>query len=120
MQLRTLVLAALAAATLVPAAASAQSYGYSYGYNRPDYRHDDDGRRGGDALMAREERLRDWMRRGSQEGWLNGWQAQRAWSEFRATREASANGGYGRRDAWRRLERLTDFVRRAHEEAGDD
>ena len=60
----------------------------------------------------------DWMRRGSQEGWLNGWRAERAWGEFRAIRDESFAGGYGRHDAWRRLDRLSDFVRWAHDNAG--
>lgn len=114
MSLRTLALAALAAASLVPAAASAQGYGYGPPPPRPQFV--DRGFGYGDPLQAREDHLRDWMRRGSQEGWLTGWRAQRAWGELRAIREEGA-GGWDRHDAWSRLDRLGDFVRRAHDDA---
>ena len=119
MRFRTLILAAVAAATLVPAAASAQNYG-GWGYG--DYgRYGGYDRRGDDPLAARTERLREWMRRGSREGWLRGWRAERAWGEYRAIREQASSGyGYGRHDLWRRVERLADFVRRAHDEADDN
>ena len=118
MSLRTLALSALAAVTLLPVAASAQSYGYGYGSPpaRPQY-VSDHGLGYGDPLQAREDHLRERMRRGSQEGWLSGWRAQRAWGEFRVIREVAADGG-DRHDAWNRLDRLSDFVRWAHDDAG--
>lgn len=116
MSLRNLALAAIATVTLVPVAASAQGFGYGYGPPRPQF-VDDRGYGDGDPLQAREDHLRDWMRRGSQEGWLTGWRAQRTWGEFRSIREESANG-WDRHDAWTRLDRLNGFVRQARDEAG--
>lgn len=119
MQLRVLALAAAAAAALSPALASAQEFGWDSDYRSPPPRafagYDRDGGYG-DPLQARQDRLRAWMRRGSQEGWLSGWRAERAWGEFRTLR---SEGGYDRRDAWRRLDRLSQFVRWAHDNAED-
>lgn len=119
MLLRKLALAAVAAAALIPAAASAQSFSFGYGPPTPRALFVEDRGYGyGDPLQMREDHLRDWMRRGSQEGWLNGWRAERAWGEFRAIRDESFAGDYARHDAWRRLDRLSDFVRWAHDNAG--
>ena len=76
MSLRNLALAAVAVVTLLPVAASAQGYGPL----RPQF-VDNRGYEFGDPLQAREDHLRDWMRHGSQEGWLTGWRAQRAWGD---------------------------------------
>ena len=115
MSLRKLALAAFTAVALVPVAASAQGFGYGYGPPRPQFVDDRGGY--GDPLQAREDHLRDWMHRGSQEGWLTGWRAQRAWCEYRSIREETSTG-WDRHDAWTRLDRLSGFVRQAHDEAG--
>ena len=73
--------------------------------------------------IAPEDHLRDWMARGSQEGWLTGWQAQRAWGTYHSIRaETFGQGGFGfdGGDVNRRLDRLADFVRRAHDNAAWD
>ncbi len=75
MQLRVLPLTAAAAVVLSPALATAQGFGWSSGYRSPPPHafatYDREGGYG-DPLQARQARLRDWMRRGSQEGWLSG------------------------------------------------
>jgi hypothetical protein len=127
MRIRNILLAALVAGVLAPAAASAQDTRWgrydgpppppapALGFVRygpppppgpgPDVR-----------ILERESRLEDWMRRGSHEGWLVGWRARRAWGDLRSIK-AETHGGYGF-DAYRvnrRLDRLSDFVRRAHD-----
>ena len=58
---------------LVPVTASAQGFGYRYGPPPPRPQFVDDRSYGySDPLQAHEDHLRDWMRRGSQEGWLTG------------------------------------------------
>jgi hypothetical protein len=119
MKLLKLGIGAVAAAALLPLGAHAQPYGYqrdhSYQYNqaRPyDYS------RGyqADRLRERTERVRSWIRTGTDEGWLRGWQARRAWQELRTIREL-ATGYEDRREAWQRLNALTEFLRDAREDA---
>ncbi len=126
MRIRNILLAALVAGVLAPASASAQddqwrhhdgspppppAFGFvGYGPQPPpgpgrDFR-----------VLDRETRLQDWMRRGSQEGWLVGWRARRAWSDLRSIK-AETRGGF-EFDSYRinqRLDHLSDFVRRAHD-----
>ena len=121
MSMRTLILAAATAVSLIPAAASAQDWYGSYRfaqYDR-DHDHDRDHDRGREDLFQRTEKLRGWMQRGAQEGWLRGDRGERAWGQFRHIRE-EIDRGEDRREIWQHLARLQDFVRFAHDDAVRD
>ena len=131
MKLRNLILAGVTALSLLPMAASAQGYGWQDHYDPPPPPPPQPAWGGGEygptrpdgGLMAREDHLRDWMARGSQEGWLTGWQAQRAWSAYHAIcAETFRQDGYSFNggDINRRLDHLANFVRRAHDAAAWD